>query len=113
MVEHYEFGKIKIDGKEYERDVLILKDGSVKDWWRIEGHKLSLKDIDLLIKERPQAIVIGTGEGGVMEVGIEIVKAVINRGIDIVVEKTPVAVEKYNTLLKEGVVVSAGFHLTC
>ena len=113
MVEYYEFGKIKIDGKEYGSDVLILKDGSVREWRRIEGHKLAVKDIEALIKERPQSIVIGTGEGGVMDVPREVVKSVINKGIDMVVEKTPSAVQKYNDMLKEGVAVSAGLHLTC
>jgi len=113
MVEHYEFGKIKIDGKEYVNDILILKDGSVKEWGRIEGHKLAVKDIEALIRERPQSIVIGTGEGGVMQVPQEVVKSVINKGIDMVVEKTPAATQKYNDMLKEGVIVSAGLHLTC
>jgi hypothetical protein len=57
--------------------------------------------------------VIGTGEGGVMYVPQEVIKSVINKGIDIVVEKTPAAAQKYNDMLKEGVMVSAGLHLTC
>ena len=68
MVEEYEFGRIKIDGREYTSDVRIFKDGSVKDWWRIQGHSIAEKDIEEMVKNKPAVIVFGTGAGGVTQV---------------------------------------------
>lgn len=40
MIEHYSFGSITIDGKEYTHDV-IVSSGKVKSWWRATLYKTS------------------------------------------------------------------------
>ena len=42
MIEEYKFGFIRIDGEEYRRDLVILPDKIIPDWWREKGHRLSL-----------------------------------------------------------------------
>jgi len=42
MIEHYSFGRIVIDGKEYTKDLIIYPDKIRANWWRKEGHKLRL-----------------------------------------------------------------------
>lgn len=113
MIDEYEFGRIKIDGKEYTSDVRIFKDGSVKDWWRIQGHSIAVKDIEELVKDKPKVIVFGTGAGGVMEIPEKIRKYIIQQGIELFFDTTDNAVNKYNELKKKGAEVVAGFHLTC
>ena len=52
MIEEYEFGKLRVAGKEYRRDVIIYPEGSGgtvrvdASWWRKEGHRLDKADLD-------------------------------------------------------------------
>ena len=39
-ITHYEFGRISIEGKDYDSDVIISADGVQDQWWRKEGHNL-------------------------------------------------------------------------
>jgi hypothetical protein len=39
-IDHYEFGRIIIDGREETKDLIILPDRVVRNWWRQEGHAL-------------------------------------------------------------------------
>jgi hypothetical protein len=112
MIEKYEFGLMKIDGMEYRKDMLIMGD-KIKNWHRIESHSVAIPDIEKLIKNKPQVIVIGTGANGLMEIPEKTVKFILNKGIELCSAITDEAVEKYNTFLKEGVKVAAGFHITC
>ena len=50
MIENYSFGSITIDGKSYRSDLIIYPDHIDDSWWRVEGHKLCLKDIDSAMK---------------------------------------------------------------
>jgi hypothetical protein len=52
-IEHYEFGRIVVDGQEERRDLIILPDRVVRNWWRQDGHALVLEHL-----------VIGTGAHG-------------------------------------------------
>ena len=44
-IDHYDFGRIVIDGREETRDLIILPDRVVRDWWRQEGHVLVVDDL--------------------------------------------------------------------
>jgi hypothetical protein len=44
-IDHYEFGRIVIDGREETRDLIILPDRMVLNWWRQEGHALVVDDL--------------------------------------------------------------------
>jgi hypothetical protein len=39
-IDSYKFGRIVIDGQAYSRDVIILPDRVIRDWWRDSGHIL-------------------------------------------------------------------------
>ncbi|MEM2865656.1 MAG: Mth938-like domain-containing protein [Candidatus Hadarchaeales archaeon] len=110
-VDSYEFGRIVIDGKVYTSDVLILP-GGVRKWWRREGHRLSPEDLREVLEERPEVLVVGRGYSGEMEVPPETVRAVRERGIELVAEVTAKAVESFNRLSR-GRRVAAALHLTC
>ena len=110
MIEKYEFGKIKIDGKEYNEDVRIFPD-KVKDWWRKEGHNLCMDDLSEVIEAKPEKIIIGRGHDGMMNVDDSIIDELKNKGFEVYAGKTGEAVEEYNKLNKEKTV--ACLHLTC
>ena len=110
-IQDYSFGRIIIDGQTYTKDVIILPEGVFSPWWRREGHRLSMEDLSEALKARPEVLIIGRGYAGVMRVPDELVKALQERGIDVVVQKTRDAVKTFNTIEDKRTV--AALHLTC
>lgn len=110
-VDSYEFGRIVINGRTYTHDVLILPD-RVERWWRREGHRVHPEDLREVLEGRPEVLVVGKGYSGEMEVPEETVRALRERGIELVAEETRKAVESFNRLSKTKRVVAA-LHLTC
>ena len=45
QIESYRFGHIVIDGQSYTRDVILLADRVIPNWWRKEGHALYPEDL--------------------------------------------------------------------
>ncbi|RME55291.1 hypothetical protein D6777_00990 [Candidatus Woesearchaeota archaeon] len=112
MIDSYEFGKIVVDGKHYEHDVIIFNDRVKSDWWRKESHKLLIEDIKEVLKQKIKTLIIGTGHDAMMQVDKEMYDYCDDNGINLVVLPTGEAVKVYNkTYLEEGVV--AALHLTC
>lgn len=112
MIEHYEFGKIIINGKKYNRDLILYPNKINDSWWRKEGHRLSIEDIEEIINEKPEVLIIGTGYMGIMEVPEKVIEYVKSNGIEIIIAKTSEACKKYNELYKSKKVCAA-LHLTC
>ena len=110
MIQHYEFGKIIIDGKTYTHDVKIKKD-KIEDWWREEGHVCSINDIKDCVDEKPDVIIIGTGHDGVMKVPEDTIEFLKDNNIEFVIDTTGNAVKRFNEL--EGKNIIGAFHLTC
>lgn len=112
MIESYEFGRVVIDGRAYTSDVIIFPNRVKSGWWRREGHKLHVEDIEEAIKERPEALVVGTGYSGLMEIPRQTADHLRLKGIELIAENTGKAVETYNRLSKSKRVIAA-LHLTC
>ncbi len=112
MIESYDFGQITIKGRRYNRDVIILPDIVKDNWWRREGHKLSLEDLEDVFEAEPEVLVIGTGYSGLMKVPQDVQDYVKSKNIELVVENTRRACQTYNRLSQFKKVVAA-FHLTC
>ena len=113
MIESYHFGRITIDGQTYRSDVILYPDRVDSQWWRKEGHKLQLADIQPLLEARPRWLVIGTGAYGLMKVTPEVIEAAEAAGIQLVSERTKRACERYNALCQQSEDVIAALHLTC
>jgi hypothetical protein len=111
-IEHYSFGRIVIDGNTFTSDVIIYPERVDSSWWRKEGHNLQIVDLTDVINAKPQIIVIGTGFSGVMRVPKETVSHLESKGIKVHVERTDKAVELFNKIQKDKVVIAA-LHLTC
>lgn len=112
MIDSYEFGRIVISGKTYEHDLIILPDKIIDNWWRREGHKLSIADIETIIAASPRTVVIGTGASGMMRVLEETKKEFSSKGIEIIVDETKKACATYNEIYKTRK-TAAALHLTC
>ena len=48
-IEDYRFGRIEIDGQPYDRDVIILPERVIANWWRREGHRVHPEDLEAVL----------------------------------------------------------------
>ncbi len=111
-IEQYDFGLIVIDGKRYTSDVIIYPDRVDFSWWRKEGHLLHIDDLKEALTEKPETIVVGTGQSGLMQVSSEVNKYFESKGIELIIDKTKNACEIYNRLSGSKKAIAA-LHLTC
>ncbi|MFQ6091686.1 MAG: Mth938-like domain-containing protein [bacterium] len=112
MIDSYRFGEIVIDGERYTSDVIIYPDRVDANWWRKEGHRLSVGDLKGIVETRPEVLVVGTGDAGVMEVPVETKEYLEAGGIKLITERTGQACQTFNRLVGSGNVIAA-LHLTC
>jgi hypothetical protein len=112
MIDSYDFGQIVIDDKRYTSDVIIYPDNVNSSWWRKEGHELCIDDLEDVLDKKPDVIVVGTGNPGLMKVLPETEKLIESKGIKLIVQPTREACKTYN-LLSSSQKVIALLHLTC
>ncbi|MFQ6123018.1 MAG: Mth938-like domain-containing protein [Candidatus Heimdallarchaeota archaeon] len=112
MIEAYHFGCIVINGKEYTSDVIIYPDRVDSTWWRSSGHKLYVEDLEDVLREKPDVLIVGMGDPGLMKVLPETEARLKSEGIRLIAKPTEEACSIYNKLLK-GKKVIAALHLTC
>ena len=68
FIDSYDFGTIRIEGKEYCRDVIVFPDRVQESWWRKEGHSLCPADLDSVVSASPVIFILGLGYYSAMEV---------------------------------------------
>ena len=112
MIDSYGFGQIIIDGRRYERDLILFSDKVKTGWWRKEGHRLQIQDLMEVLEPKPEVLVVGTGYYGAMTVPSETRKHVESKEIELIVQKTAEACKTFNRLVTSRKVVAA-LHLTC
>jgi hypothetical protein len=110
-LEGYRFGRLIVDGKEQTRDVIVLPERVITNWWRIEGHRLVLEDLDAVREDLPEHLVIGTGAYGLMRPDPETVEKLRRGGIEVEALATADAVRRYTELDPHR--TAAALHLTC
>lgn len=112
-ITHYSFGKITVDGVEYQADLIVFPDSVYKSWWRKEGHSLCLEDLEEVLKRDVEILIVGTGAYGKMKVPEELKSVLKSKGIEVKVFETDRAVKEFNTLIEQHQKVAGAFHLTC
>jgi len=110
VIEDYSFGRIVIDGEEFDEDVILLGEEIIDGWWRERGHSVNKNDLEAILDFDPDILILGTGSSGNMKVPRS-----LSKRLDFEVESYPTknAIKRYNELLKENKKVAGGFHLTC
>jgi hypothetical protein len=111
-IDSYNFGRIVIDGKAYNADVIVTPDGVKADWWRKEGHSLCPEDLDEVLDPEIEVVIIGCGAYGALKVPEDTRRWLEEQGKDLVALPTQAACERYNELSGSGKVI-AGLNLTC
>lgn len=123
MIEEYHFGSITIDGKIYSNDVEVRSMSSkteVLDWQRDESHDINLDSVKRAVEQKPDTIIIGTGESGLAKVTESAKQFVYENKIKLIIDITGEAIKTFN-VIKQGSIEEEGeevniiglFHLTC
>ncbi len=112
-IDSYSFGNIKIDGTDYRSDVIIYPDRVDDKWWRKEGHLLQMDDLAEVFGLKPETLIVGLGQPGLMEVDPYLVEYCKKNEVELIALPTADAVSKYNQLIRKKPLVIAALHLTC
>lgn len=112
-IEKTGFGWIIVDGKRYETDILISADGKILNRYenfRGNNHEFSIEEAKRLLYPKPEVLIVGTGQGGVLKVKEETIDFLKKEKVRLIALPTPKATEIFNKLKEKK---SALFHLTC
>ncbi len=110
-LQDYRFGHIVVDGEAHSRDVIVLPTRVVGNWWRKEGHRLVLDDLDDVIDELPERLIVGCGAASQMRPDPGTLEALRRRGIDVEALPTAEAVRRFVEC--DPAHTAAALHLTC
>lgn len=111
-ITNYRFGNLSVDDDTFTSDVIIYPDRVRSHWWRKEGHRLDIADLQEIFDGQPKVLIVGTGYYGRMKVPDETRRLVADQGIEMTIASTPEAVELFNTMRASADIVAA-LHLTC
>ncbi len=112
------FGSITIEGKKYFQVLIIEDKVEEREYERLESlfgtsHRIGEWETEKLLDNKPDIIVIGNGQSGMLEVSEDLKNKASDAVIELITAITPEAIEIYNTKMKEGQQVNALIHTTC
>jgi hypothetical protein len=107
----YSFGRLLVDGEEHTRDLIVLPDRVVPDWWRRDGHSLAMEDLDEVRDELPERLILGCGAHGQLRPDPAVIEALKRRGVEVEALHTADAVRRYGESDERR--TAAALHLTC
>src|SRR5512132_1279800 len=94
----YSFGRLNVDGREHTRDLIVLPDRVVSDWWRRDGHSLVIEDLGEVLDELPARLVLGVGAFGRLRPDAAAIAELERRGVRVECLPTDAAVRRYGEL---------------
>jgi hypothetical protein len=112
QIEAYDFGIITVGEKTFTKDLKIIREEIIPNWWRIEGHRLLVEDIRDILEARPDVLVVGTGHDGLMSISEEVRAALSELGIELIALPTRQACDIFNRTAADRDTAFAA-HLTC
>ncbi len=110
-IDAYQFGRIVIDGQPETRDLIVVPGRVVRNWWRRQGHRLVLDDLQEVLEELPGRLLVGTGAFGRLTPDPAALDRLRARGVTVEVLPTAEAVRRYGEL--DPTSTAAALHLTC
>jgi hypothetical protein len=120
MIQEYRFNSIVIKDETYDKDVEVRWTGEVLLWKRQESHAIDIEDVKRAVEQKPEVIVIGTGESGMARITEGAQNFIRQADIRLITDKTGEAVRTFNVICDESLEeegkqekVIGLFHLTC
>jgi hypothetical protein len=113
-IENYRPGHVTVDGAELRKDVIVLPDRVVPNWWRRDGHSLVIEDLSDVLDDLPEHLIVGCGYAGQLRPDPAVMEALSKRGVEVEALPTPDAVDRYAELEAQNpAAIAAALHLTC
>jgi hypothetical protein len=113
-IESYRPGRVVVDGVELNRDVIVLPNRVLRNWWRRDGHSLVIQDLDDVLEELPERLIVGCGYSGRLQPEPSVIEALAKRGVKVETLPTDEAVARFEELeTRDPAAVAAALHLTC
>ena len=113
-IENYSPGRVVIDGVEVNRDVIVLPNRVLPNWWRRDGHSLVIEDLEEVLDELPERLIVGCGYSSRLRPDPSVVEALERRGVKVEALPTEEAVARFEELeTRNPADVAAALHLTC
>jgi hypothetical protein len=113
-IEGYTPGRVVIDGAEHHRDVIVLPERVLPNWWRRNGHSLVAEDLDEVMDELPEHLIVGCGYASRLRPDPSVIAALQRRGVSVEALPTEEAVARFGELEATNPAgVAAALHLTC
>lgn len=109
IIKSTNFGSITIDNKTYNHDIWIFADKTIQR--RDRNHEFILEELDIITKGNPKIVIIGTGQYGVVEINEEVIKSAKERNIELICNKTPIAIKRFDKLKDKK--IATAIHTTC
>jgi hypothetical protein len=113
----FNFGFIVVDEKQYDHDIVILPDGTVKERspgkGRLGSHTITRGEIEALIHEQPDIILVGTGVQNMARLARDAEHYMMEPDFNLTLLPSPEVVKKYNQHVEDGEKVAALIHVTC
>jgi hypothetical protein len=110
-IEDYSFGHVVVDGEAHSKDVIVLPQRVVGNWWRQDGHSLVIEDLNEVLDELPERLIVGCGADGRLHPHPSVIEALQKRGIEVEAVPTDQAVRRYQE--SNPARTAAALHLTC
>jgi hypothetical protein len=110
-LDDYTFGSVTVDGEVHTKDLIVLPDRVVPNWWRQQGHSLAIEDLSEVLDELPERLILGCGAHGRLEPNPAVIEELRARGVEVEAIPTAEAVRRYGELDPER--TAAALHLTC
>jgi len=117
-IDKVEFGCITIDGQRYPQ-VLIIDGGVIcREEERLRAlfgttHKMGDWEKKKLLSGDPDCIIIANGYDGLFQISDDFIKTCQESKINLIIEYTPEAVEKFGSFSKRDKRINALIHTTC
>ena len=111
QVDSVSFVEVKVDGKVYYSDLIVWWDGKVE--MIPKNHQFGMGELLRLLNKGPEAIVLGTGLEGAVQVLEEVEQKIEDDGIRFFPEKSQNAVEVFQGMLALGKRAVLQIHCTC
>lgn len=115
LIEHYEFGSIKVRGKEFEHDVIVSASGAKDRGLRApEHHFVSLREVQKAVDDyKPEKIIVGVGTSGTVDIDAAVEPFLKENKIGFASALSQKACDLFNEEVNKGTKAVAIIHLTC